>query len=85
VIWVLFFTAGVGLAIGAFFRVPALLIATAATVAGNVIAHLLSANGPDKSLGHSTIVLLITLQGAYLVGLLLAFVISKLRSRGLVV
>jgi hypothetical protein len=81
--WAFFFTVGLGLAIGALFRVPALLVATAATVGGNIIAHLLAGGGLDTALAHSTIVLLLTLQGAYLAGLLLAFLISKLRSRGL--
>jgi len=80
VFWIFLLTAAIGVAIGAFLRIPALLVATAVIATGNVAAHFLGGGGLHPSVVYSTVLLLVTLQVAYLVGLLLSFIVARLRS-----
>src|SRR5262249_43024912 len=80
VIWIFLSTAAIGVAIGAFFRIPALLVATAVIATGNVAAHVLGGGGLHASVAYSTFLLLLTLQVVYLIGLLLSFIVARLRS-----
>lgn len=80
--WALMGVVVVGLLVGVWFRVPALLVAAAATVAGNLVVGLFGGVSYDSIL-LSTLALLFALQGAYLIGLLFGYLWSKLKVRGM--
>jgi hypothetical protein len=82
VMWSVMVVVLLGLLVGACFRVPALLVATTATIAGNIIVGLFG-GVPYDSVLLSTLGLLLALQGAYLFGLLFGYLWSRLRVRGM--
>jgi hypothetical protein len=70
----------IGLLVGACFRVPALLAVSAALAVGNTALGLLAGDSIG-SVVFPTLVMLLILQGAYLVGLALAMILSRMRGR----
>jgi hypothetical protein len=82
VMWAVMGVVVLGLLVGVCFRVPALLVAAAATVAGNIVVGLFGDVSHDSVL-LSTLGLLLALQGAYLIGLLFGYLWSRLRVRGM--
>lgn len=71
-----FVMSAAGILLGLRYRASALLAATALVIVGSVVCNLL---GSEVQLsGVSTLVLVLTLQGAYLGGLWLAFIIRRI-------
>ncbi|HXV28827.1 MAG TPA: hypothetical protein VD840_00700, partial [Sinorhizobium sp.] len=76
VTWSFLAVGAAGVLIGLRFRVPALLVASCATIVASVTATQLLGFS-DQRIGLATLYLVLTLQGGYLIGLLFAFLLHR--------
>lgn len=81
-VWALLAVGMVGLILGLRFRVPALFVATLLTAIATIVFKFYSGASIQAAL-FATVSTLLVLEAAYLIGLLLAFGWSRLRSRQL--
>ena len=76
-LWLIVASGAIGLLLGLWFRVPALVVATAIVVALNIALPV----GSSKQTALTTLASLVVLEGSYLVGLLVSYAWSRAKRR----